>query len=170
MPKLDAESLYRLANAVLPDDGALAVFNLMAEMHNGMLACDDAEALRKTEAEDAVIAGYYAYIDLGGGNTYHSCRTFESGLDQKAVLEGLEDAVRAMPDEPEERRTVMVPLSRYPSGMAAIAAWYGADGAVWHVVYRHPDLPADRVATILKSTVALMEAERAKRASDTDKN
>lgn len=168
--KLDDDEIFDLANALFPADGALAVFNLMFEMHNGKMACDDAEALRAIRVAGAKIAGYCAFIDLGGGQNFHSCRTFETGLDETKVLDDLLAVVDAMPEEPAKHRTKMVQLSKFPSGNAAVAAWLLPDGTVRHAVYRHPELPAARAATILKATNAVVRQARGKRGTDVRKN
>lgn len=168
--KLDDDEIFDLANALFPADGALAVFNLMFEMHNGKLACDDPEALRAIGVPGAKIAGYCAFIDLGDGKNFHSCRTFKTELDETDVLEGLLAIADAMPEESAADRTKMVQLSRFPSGNAAVAAWLLPDGTVRHAIYRHPDLPAARASTILKATCAVVRRERGKREADIRKN
>lgn len=158
MPKtpLTAEGAYRLFNRILPDDGALALANVVFELHEGMLAAVDAAAAAEAD-DEADLAAAIGHCDLNGTQFCYK-QLFAKGVSQAPLLRLAIEAIRAVPSGSiEEEASEETELS-YPTTIAVAAVWH-KDGRVWSVLYHHPKVTARLAAAILKEVIDDLEIE-----------
>lgn len=136
MKRFEADDAYRLANMFFPDDGDLALFNLVMEVMNGKLLYEVIDGPPEiVEAEDTDLAVTLGMASIGD----QPCRirwTFdEDHADKAQVLDGL---VRTL--KPEAQPKTLLQLRRPPLTLAALVACEGSDGRFAYALFRHPDL------------------------------
>ncbi|HTK60203.1 MAG TPA: hypothetical protein VL283_03290 [Candidatus Baltobacteraceae bacterium] len=157
MKKLGAKEVYALANVMFQDSHDLASFNLLVEIHEGLLVPDDPDAAPPQGAQLAGIMGYVGFDEMLW--VAQAIGEGELDDDDDAVL--VDGMKRYAIDLPHLDETL--PPSdmgeHVATGLAALAAWRAEDGTMTYIVYRHPVLDRSQAYGLLKEIAAGLEAE-----------
>lgn len=153
MPRtpLTAQAAYAFANLVIPDDGPLAIFNAIFEIHADALTAEDAEAAAETDDDDASLAAIIGHANLKGSQFCFN-QSFAKALPSEALMKTAVDAILALESGTIEQEAADTFELNFPTTVAAMAVWH-KDGRLWTVLYRHPRIPARLAAAILKEIV-----------------
>lgn len=148
MRRLDAGDAYRLANMFFPDDGTLALYNLVIEVMNGDLPYEVIDGSPDVvEAPDTDLAIALGMATVGE----HPCMikwVFDHDHDDKqGVMLRLVRAL-AVTEQPK----ALLDLQRPPFTLAALVACEGSDGRFTYALFRHPELDETQARLILIST------------------
>lgn len=150
---MDADTAYKLANFLLPDDGPLAVYNAVVELHTDRLTPADAEAAAEADDDAASLAAVIGHGGLGGGQ-FSYYKVFAKNLPEEALIKLAVDACLALPSGTIEEEAVEEYELGFPKTTAVMAVWQKRDGKLWTIFYRHPDVAAGLAAAILKDIVS----------------
>lgn len=145
MKRFEADDAYRLANMFFPDDGDLALFNLVIEVMNGKLLYEVIDGPADVvEAEGTDLAAAVGMATIGQSPCRISWVFDQDHADKKEVLLDLVRGLKLTP-QPKE----VLDLERPPFTLATLAACEGEDGRFAYALFRHPSLDADQARAIV---------------------
>jgi len=151
--KLNADATYLVANLLMPDDGPLASFNAVYELHNGKLLTDDADGDAAAREKEATLAGMIGYVVLPS-EQFSMRKTFPCPVPVEEVYALCGTAIDALPSGTVEEEGGGHGGISFPTTVGAMALWQKPDGTLWTVFYHHPNVTARLAAAILKEVVA----------------
>ncbi len=168
MERMTPEALALYANIVFAGERELVKFNLVYEVHNGLLIAEvlegDADA---ATSERHMLAAAFACAMVGGGPRMLA-KVFEIAADPDATMMALAERIDALPIviSMEEKGELQI-QQRPPVIAAAFVAAQDPDGKPSYLLYRHPEVDRDRAIIILKAVLraagnAALEADTRK--------
>lgn len=166
MPRtpLTADAAYAFANRIFPDEGPLAIFNAIFEIHADKLTADDAEAAAAADDDDVSLAAIIGHVNLQGAQFCFN-QSFANALPTSALMRQAVDAILALESGTLEEESGEDIEIGFPTTIAVMAVWH-KDGRLWTAFYRHPDVGARLAAAILKDVVVQLKMK--KEDADTD--
>lgn len=145
MKRFEAFDAYRLANMMFPDDGTLALFNLVMETMNGDLPYEvidgPADVVAAPDTDLAVTIGM---ASIGQQPCMIRWIFDQDHADKRDVLLELMHGIK-----PAAQPQLMLELERPPFTMAALVACEGSDGRFAYALFRHPSLDEAQARAIL---------------------
>lgn len=145
MKKFGTDEIIKLANFLFPEDGDLALFNLVADVTAGKLDYEVIDGLPEiVEDADTDIAVAMGMVTVGP-NSGRLSWVFDP--DQEAQREILKGLIRGM--KPDPKISASFNIARPPHTIAALIACQGKDGDFAYALFRHPDLDHQQALVIM---------------------
>jgi len=152
--RFEADDAYRLANMFFPDDGDLALFNLVMEVMNGKLLYEVIDGPPDVvEADDTDLALAVGMATVGPAPCWITWVFDDDHADKKEVLMRLVHGLKVVA-QPKE----LLDLERPPNTLAVLAACEGSDGRFAYALFRHPILDEEQARMILVNSFPPDEA------------
>ena len=145
MKRPDAFDLYRYANIQFPDDGNLALFNVVYEVMNGEMPYELIDGPAEVvEAPDTDLAAVIGLATVGPQPCRLDWVFDEDHVDQRQALMGLVPKLERV-----LQPKMLLDLPRPPNTMAVLAACEGADGRFAYALFRNPGLDEAQARLII---------------------
>jgi hypothetical protein len=145
MRTLDTDRLMRLANALFPDDGELALYNAYIEAHSDALERETLEGPQQaTDDPESEVIALLGFTTIGRITCRIRWAFAMTDPDQRLELDRIARAhAVVLPDD----HRVSVPQP--PHSLALLSAVLAPDGRYAYVMHRHPGIARDEAFAIL---------------------